>query len=317
MSEDAKNISSLEKIIVSAIQIPGVKVNRDSFLLEVFKNEPESRRSKILSAGPVQAGISKSKLNQVAANVLNKRVLQSSGASFAAGLPGGLAMAATIPADTLQFFGVALKLAQEISYIYGAEDLWENGTVDSDRVTNQLILYYGAMLGAGGAAATVRVLSSTMAKQALKKLPQQALTKTFYYPIVKSVAKSVGVKMTKGVFAKGVSKAIPLIGGVISGGVTFASMRPMGLRLIETLEVANFSYSEADFRADWASLTQDYDVVDIEFTEATPTPAAKAPAQSSAATTIEKIKEAKSLLDAGVITETEFEKIKADLISKM
>ena len=64
-------------------------------------------------------------------------------------------------------------------------------------------------------------------------------------------------------------------------------------------------------------MTQDYDVVDIEFTEATPTPAAKAPAQSSAATTIEKIKEAKSLLDAGVITETEFEKIKADLISKM
>ena len=33
-------------------------------------------------------------------------------------IPGGIAMAATIPADTLQFFGVALRLAQEISYIY-------------------------------------------------------------------------------------------------------------------------------------------------------------------------------------------------------
>lgn len=45
------------------------------------------------------------------------------------------------------------------------------------------------------------------AKQALKKLTQKALTKTFYYSIVKSIAKAFGPKMTKEVFAKGVSKS--------------------------------------------------------------------------------------------------------------
>ena len=37
--------------------------------------------------------------------------------SFAAGIPGGLAMAATIPADVAQFFGMALRLAQELAYL--------------------------------------------------------------------------------------------------------------------------------------------------------------------------------------------------------
>ena len=64
--------------------------------------------------------------------------------------------------------------------------------LDNDKVTNQLILYCGVMLGASGAAQAVRVMSSALAKQILKKLPQKALTKTFYYPIIKSIAKAFG-----------------------------------------------------------------------------------------------------------------------------
>ena len=37
--------------------------------------------------------------------------------------------------------------------------------------------------------------------------------------------------MTKKVFAKGVGKAIPVIGAVASGGVTFAIFKPMTKRL--------------------------------------------------------------------------------------
>lgn len=48
--------------------------------------------------------------------------------------------------------------------------------------------------------------------------------------------------MTKDIFAKGVSKVIPIIGGVISGGVTLATYAPMCLKLkdyLAGLEVAN------------------------------------------------------------------------------
>ena len=77
----------------------------------------------------------------MAQKLILKRTSQSSLASFAAGIPRGLAMAATIPADVLQFFGVALRLAQELSYLYGAQDLWQNGQVDDERAESQLIMY--------------------------------------------------------------------------------------------------------------------------------------------------------------------------------
>jgi hypothetical protein len=105
--------------------------------------------------------------------------------------------------------------------------------------------------GASGASQAVRVLSSSLADQVLKKVPQQAMTKKFYYRIVQSIAKSFGAKMTKKVFAKSVSKVIPLIGGVVSGKITFATFLPMGMRLTDALDKVYFSYSHAGFEADW------------------------------------------------------------------
>ena len=75
-------------------------------------------------------------------------------------------------------------------------------------------------------------------------MAQQALTKTFWYPIVKQVGKAVGIKVTKNTVAKGVTKAVPVIGGVISGTLNFASMMPMAKRLLETRDQASFQYTE-------------------------------------------------------------------------
>lgn len=77
------------------------------------------------------------------------------------------------------------------------------------------------MFGVSGAVSGVRVLSTQIAKTTLKKLPQKALTKTFWYPIVKQIGKAIGVKVTKNTVAQGFSNAIPVIGGVISGSINF------------------------------------------------------------------------------------------------
>ena len=73
----------------------------------------------IFDLGPVQANVTQQKLDSLANNLIWVRTSQSSLASFAMGIPGGLAMAATVPADVLQFFGMSLRLAQELSYLYG------------------------------------------------------------------------------------------------------------------------------------------------------------------------------------------------------
>jgi hypothetical protein len=177
------------------------------------------------------------------------------------------------------------------------------------------------MLGATGAAQAVRVMSSAVAKQLLKKLPQKALTKTFYYPVIKGICKFFGVSMTKGIFAKGVSKVVPVLGGLVSGGITFATLRPMGQRLADTLDDAHFSYTAEDFEDDYEDIIdiceeETAEQVSQEMPVEEPAPAS-APSASSTSCVMDEIAKAKQLFDAGVLTEDEFAALKAKLIAKL
>lgn len=326
---------ALEKIITSAVQIPGVKVDRKKFLAETFANH-EVIMEDIFELGPIEAGVSQEDLSKFANKLILSRTGQSSIASFVTGIPGGLAMAATISLDVLQFFGMAIRLAQELSYLYGADDLWQNGQLDDEKVKNQLLLYCGVMFGVSGAVSGVRVLSTQIAKTTLKKLPQKALTKTFWYPMIKQIGKAIGVKVTKSTVAKGISNAIPVIGGVISGSMNFASMLPMANRLQSALESANFGYTEED-------LEKDIDI--IEATDFTDEPdeledikakvvengkklgnnisnlfskkKKEAEASSQAEDPFEAIKKLADLKDMGILSQEEFDTKKAELLTKI
>ena len=332
--QDNKEITSdimLEEIICRAIQIPGVKVDRNKFLAEIFSSKVDLLEN-IINNGPIGVGITREEINNIANRLIMKRTSQSSIASFAAGIPGGLAMAATIPADILQFFGMSLRLAQELSYLYGADDLWENGKIDDDKVKNQLILYCGVMFGVSGAVSGVRVLSTQIAKTALKKIPQKALTKTFWYPMIKKICSFVGYTLTKKTLASGVSKAIPVIGGVISGTINFASMMPMARKLNDTLDNATFDYSEEEFNRDIELLSNETGKVSEEdkqsFKEKFVVGFNKTKnsvsnlfsklgdnKDKSEIDPIEEIKKYKELLDSGIINQEEFNKKKKDLLN--
>lgn len=335
---------ALEVIVNNAIQIPGVKVDRQKFLAETFAKENIDTQQ-IIDLGPIEAGCTRETLSRMADKLILMRTGTSSAASFAMGLPGGLAMGATIPADTLQFFGMSLRLAQELAYLYGAQDLWKNGEIDDDAVRGQLILYCGVMFGVSGAAAGVRILSSQIAKTTLKKLPQKALTKTLWYPIVKQIGKLVGVKVTKNTVAKGVSKAIPVVGGVISGGLNFASMLPMAKRLASSLDKANFEYSEEEILTDYEEIQSmaDSSSLDNNMGKTSVKDRAaksvknlgdglgsmfarskKSKNELSAPTTVEpdadvfaKIEKLAKLKDMGAITQEEYDAKKEELLSRI
>lgn len=322
--EEVKKDSGYENkvvdIISASLKVPGVKVVRTSFLADVFKDKDTELIKKIIDVGPVEAGIPRKELTKIANNVINTSTTQSALVSFAAGIPGGLAMAATIPADTLQYFGVAIRIAQQLSYLYGAEDLWSGNEIDEEKVKGKLIIYLGAMFGSGTAVSTVRIVSNLLSKQALKKLPTLALTKTFYYPIIKSIAKFIGVRMTKSIFAKGVSKAIPIIGGIVSGGLTYFTLKPMSEKLQTTLDEAKFNYTEEAFEADWKEITKENldEEIKMEDSETQEPSVKEEPAQpTTASNAMDEIAKAKQLLDSGIIDEEEFKEIKAKLIKNM
>ena len=302
-------------IITGALKIPGVKVDRSSFLNETFKSKDAETKERIIAEGPVAAGVSREELKKLATLLVNKRTLESSSASFLSGLPGGLAIAATIPADVLQFYGFSLRLSQEIAYLYGAEDMWADSLLDENKVANTFILYLGVMLGASGAQAALKVAAKALAEQVAKKLPAKALTKTLYYPIIKSIARWLGISMTKQSFGKAVAKVIPVFGGLFSGTVTYASMRPMGNRLIAVLDRINFEpYTEKDLEADLKVIQ------DVLASEPKETPAdAQSVKQPSPATAdyVERFRQAKALLDAGLITEEEYARKRANLVDDL
>lgn len=256
-------------LIEKSLALPGIKVERDTFLVEVFKGKVKhSDISLLLEKGPIKSGlISQKEAKKTAIMIANKRKLMCSGGSFLAGLPGGLAMTATIPADLLQFFAFNLRLAQEIAYIYDYQDFWNGDVLNHEKVEHELMLFLGVMFGVGGASSLTRLTAGNLSKQALKKLPQMALTKTWYFPLVKKIAGIVGMKLTKDTFAKGVSKAIPIMGGVISGGITYASMDRMSKRLYETFDVA-VQYTDDEMSQDLTNLKKEMpEIFEAEFKE--------------------------------------------------
>ncbi|UXR78434.1 EcsC family protein [Staphylococcus sp. IVB6227] len=236
MTQQSHDESKALQVIEHAVKLPFVKVNRQEFLLKTFSNY-DIDMNELINRGPINL-VTKKDLDKVANRVINDALIKSTSASFLAGIPGGFALAATIPADMAQFYGFALKLAQELSYIYGLEDLFNDADELSEESKNMLIIYLAVMLGVTAAGSTVRLLSKQASSKVLKTLPNKALTKTVYYPILKKVLKTFGIKLTKDTFAKGVSKAIPVVGGVISGSMNYASLKPMGRKLKNELSVS-------------------------------------------------------------------------------
>lgn len=241
-------------VINESLKLPFIKVDRSDFLTKTFSNQIDDM-PKLLREGP-QAFFSKEELDRIASNVIKSNVLQSSSISFASGLPGGIAIAATIPADMAQFYGYSLKLAQEISYVYGYQNIWANQGELTEDAKNTLILYLGIMFGVSSAGSTIRILSNKLAIQALKQLPNKTLTKHLYFTILKKILAIFGTRLTKATFAKGVSKVIPVVGGVLSGSMNYLALKPMANKLKDELG-KSINYTQKDFEQDIKILTEE------------------------------------------------------------
>lgn len=240
---------SFTSVLETAAKLPLVHIDRKKFLTDnLSKVCTTEQLNKALDCGTLQAGIAVNLLDSIANAVINAETLKVTTISAAAGLPGGLAMLATIPADLAQFYGFILRTAQELAYLYGWDELvTEDNPLELDAATeSQLILFVGVMSGVAAAGGAVTKLFGEAAMRAVaKKVAAKALTKTWYYPIAKKVASLLGVKLVKSTFAKGVSKAVPVVGGVISGGLTLATFKPMAHRLQKHLsKLAHMSPEE-------------------------------------------------------------------------
>ena len=87
-----------------------------------------------------------------------------------------------------------------------------------------------------GSPAALKAMAAALGSGVEKKLLAMALTKGTFYPMVKSVLKWFNVNLTKKVFAGFFKKAIPVVGGVVGGGITYISFKPCCDRLKASLQ---------------------------------------------------------------------------------
>lgn len=112
----------------------------------------------------------------------------------------------------------------------------EKGKKFDTETLNILTLCLGVMYGVAGANNALKAVAKALGSGVQKQLMKKALTKGTVYPIVKSVAKWFGVKMTKEVFTGFFKHAIPVVGGVIGGGLTYVSFKPCCDKLKASLQ---------------------------------------------------------------------------------
>jgi len=244
---EKNSADKFEMILRSAMEFPGVRIERSTFLRkELSKCFGDETVEKAIEFNPAKAGISVDELEQIAKACIDYETRKVSAISAVAGLPGGFAMAATIPADAVQLFAHIIRVLQKLAYLYGWQEFYREKDTDfDDETSNKIILFIGAMMGVNVANTALAKISVLMAQNTSKHLARKALTKGVVYPVVKKTLGMIGVKMTKKIFAKSVGKIIPVVGAVASGGVTYVIFKPMAKRLkkyLETLSLASVEH---------------------------------------------------------------------------
>jgi len=225
--------SRFNQVLDAAAKLPGVRIDRAAYLRSALKRHctPE-QIERAVADSPAAAGISRDVITEVANTSIAYETSKATGLSTVAGLPGGLAMIGTVPADMAQYIGHMLRIAQKLAYVYSWPDLFVGDGEEIDEATEGILtLFVGVMVGVQVAQSGVSRVAGMIAAQVVKKLPQQALTKGAIYPLVKKVSGFLGVAMTKKLFASGVAKAVPIIGAVVSGTLTLATFYPMSKKL--------------------------------------------------------------------------------------
>lgn len=216
--------------------LPGIRVDRNEYLTKELKLYCTQEQLDMIPSKRPYAIVNEDVINRVATACIRNHTIAVTSASAVAGIPGGIAMLGTIPADLSQYYFHVLVLSQKLAYLYGFPNMVDNDSGElSDVALDMMTIFVGTVMGAGSASQAIHSLAQKLAKQALEQLPKKALTKTAIFQMAKPIAKMLGIKLTKKGFAQAVSKAIPFIGAIASGGITVATFLPGAKRLQKEL----------------------------------------------------------------------------------
>ena len=229
LDADGDGEFTIEDVVYSSFRASGVYIRREEYLREQFAG---SHRDAVvedaIARTPALAGISVEEIDWLADRAIRAEHLKVTGVSAALGMPGGAAIAATIPADLVQYFGFLLRIVQKLLYLYGFPDVDadpEEGVQPDEQTMDTLILCLGVMYEVDGSGIALKALANGMAKGMGKRMMGMVLRKGSVKPVVKQISKWFGIKLGRSMVTGAVSRMVPVLGAVVAGSVTYFSFR--------------------------------------------------------------------------------------------
>lgn len=230
MSKSEKTNLTVEKLFSYVMEVPGIKVNRIQFLKNNFGNRQELLNCRPIDIFPPEI------LDKRAKQVRKLHTSTATMASLVAGIPGGWAMLPAGFADIIQYYANSLILMQKLGYIYGWPDLQDANGNFSEETINIMLLYLGVSNGVGAANKFIQEAGEAVGKRAAKYIVNNPVTKDLWYQVLKKLLDFFGKKLTKEGAAQIAKKAVPILGAVISGGLTLTTFSIENKRLQKNLK---------------------------------------------------------------------------------
>lgn len=220
------------------LRIPGAKVDRDDFLRKAFKSLPPDAIDIMLAHGP-QAVVTPEAIQRKAMKIIAAHTRGVTAVSAAAGIPGGIGMLASIPADLTNYYYHIVLVGQKLGYLYGYPDMLDADENLTEAGRTTLTAFIGIMSKVTAAQELIRVAARESARRISGETATRVAGKLLSKQIISQMAEAVAHKLGTHITAKSggrvLTKAIPVVSGVICGCLTYATFRPAAIRLERTL----------------------------------------------------------------------------------
>ena len=239
LHEFQQKLPSFDEVIAQAIRLPGTSVNRADFLTEVLRGKfaPVIVHAACQTT-PAKAGLTDRQIEKIAKKSLGKDGRRTTALSFAAGIPGGVAGAVTIPADLVQFYGYLIRAIQKLTYLYGWRDLAHIEAGVPDRAASgALVVMLGVMAGNEQANAVLARLARLRAAGASDQTLRTVFTEQALADDLRRISDDLTMRMAKRLGGQVAGKAIPIVGGIVSGVITGSGFDEMAKQLLKQLKL--------------------------------------------------------------------------------
>lgn len=220
------------------LKMPGAKINRESFLRKTFRDLSVEDLKVCVSESPLKV-ISAHEIEKAASSVIGSHTTKVTAISTISGIPGGLAMLATIPADLANYYYHVVLVGQKLGYLYGFPDMIDNNESLTKDGEIMLTAFIGVMNNVKMANELIKNLAIELTKrmsgETAARVAGNILSKQIVAQAIEVIAKKLGTQISAKTASRGITKAIPIVSGLICGGITYATFKPQSKRLQEAL----------------------------------------------------------------------------------